>query len=90
MASARPYDDVLAVLATRRICWALHQATSGSTAGRAHDSGLDRHTEDLKQLVVYAPDTQVTEHSIKLGSGNLTAVTACGRALFWDSQTFAR
>ncbi len=52
--------------------------------------GLDRHTEDLKQLFVYAPDTQVTEHPIKLGSGNLTAVTACGRAPFWDNQTFAR
>ena len=52
--------------------------------------GLDRHTEDLKQLFVYAPDTQVKGHPIKLGSGNLTAVTACRRAPFWDNQTFAR
>jgi SnoaL-like polyketide cyclase len=44
--------------------------------------GLERHTEDLKQLFVYAPDTRVTEHPIKLGSGNLTAVTGVYEGTF--------
>jgi len=36
--------------------------------------GLERHIEDLKKLFVYAPDTRIEEHPIKIGSGNITAV----------------
>jgi hypothetical protein len=44
--------------------------------------GLARHTEDLKHMFVYAPDTRIKEHPIKLGSGNLTAVTGVFRGTF--------
>jgi len=40
-----------------------------------HTNGIDRHIEDLKALFVYAPDTAIKQHPIKLGSGEFTAVT---------------
>jgi hypothetical protein len=36
--------------------------------------GIDRHIEDLSKMFVYAPDTRIKEHPIRIGSGNLTAV----------------
>jgi hypothetical protein len=44
--------------------------------------GLARHTEDLKHMFVYAPDTRIKEHPIKLGSENLTAVTGVFQGTF--------
>lgn len=38
-------------------------------------TGLARHIEDLKTMFVYAPDTAIKEHPIRLGSGEWTAVT---------------
>ena len=38
-------------------------------------TGIERHIADLKALFVYAPDTQIKQHPVKLGEGNLTAVT---------------
>lgn len=40
-----------------------------------HTNGIDKHIEDLKALFVYAPDTAIKEHPIKIGSGEFTAVT---------------
>lgn len=36
--------------------------------------GIERHIEDLSKMFVYAPDTRIKEHPIKIGSGNITAV----------------
>lgn len=36
--------------------------------------GIERHIEDLKFMFVYAPDTQIKEHPVKVGAGNQTAV----------------
>jgi len=36
--------------------------------------GLERHTADLKAMFVYAPDTRITEHSVKIASGEWTSV----------------
>jgi hypothetical protein len=38
-------------------------------------TGIEKHIEDLKALFVYAPDTRIKEHPIRIGSGNITAVT---------------
>jgi SnoaL-like polyketide cyclase len=38
-------------------------------------TGIQRHISDLKALFVYAPDTQIKQHPVKQGQGNLTAVT---------------
>lgn len=36
--------------------------------------GIEKHIEDLKAMFVYAPDTRITVHSVKLGSGEWTSV----------------
>ena len=36
--------------------------------------GIDRHIEDLKAMFVWAPDTRIKEHPVKLGQGEWTAV----------------
>jgi hypothetical protein len=36
--------------------------------------GIDKHIEDLKAMFVYAPDTQIKEHPIRIGNGSWTAV----------------
>lgn len=37
-------------------------------------TGLEAHIKDLADMFVYAPDTRIEEHPIKIGDGNLTAV----------------
>ncbi len=44
--------------------------------------GLEVHTNDLKALFVYAPDTRITEHPIKIGSGEWTAVVGVMEGTF--------
>lgn len=36
--------------------------------------GIEKHIEDLKFMFVYAPDTQIKEHPIKIGAEKQTAV----------------
>lgn len=44
--------------------------------------GIEKHIEDLKMLFVYAPDTRVSQHPIRFGSGNMTAVTGVFEGTF--------
>jgi predicted ester cyclase len=37
-------------------------------------TGINRHIEDLKAMFVYAPDTSIKVHPVKIGSGDFTAV----------------
>ena len=37
-------------------------------------NGLDRHIEDLKAMFVYAPDTNIKVHPVKIASGEWTSV----------------
>jgi predicted ester cyclase len=37
--------------------------------------GIDRHTEDLKAMFVFAPDITIKVHPVRFGSGAWTAVT---------------
>jgi SnoaL-like polyketide cyclase len=37
-------------------------------------TGIETHISDLKKLFVFAPDTRIKEHPIKIGQGNITAV----------------
>jgi len=46
------------------------------------EQGLEKHIESLKAMFVYAPDTRVTEHPIKFGSGKYTAVTGTFEGTF--------
>ena len=44
--------------------------------------GLAKHIEDLKALFVYAPDTRIQVHSIKIGSGEWTSVVGVMEGTF--------
>jgi len=44
--------------------------------------GIEKHIQDLKALFVFAPDTRINEHPIRLGSGNVTAVTGVFEGTF--------
>lgn len=37
--------------------------------------GLDKHIEELKPMFVFAPDTRIKEHPIRIASGEWTAVS---------------
>jgi hypothetical protein len=37
-------------------------------------NGIDKHIEDLKAMFVWAPDTRIKQHPVKLGQGEWTAV----------------
>ena len=39
-----------------------------------HTNGIERHIEDLKAMFVYAPDTSIKVHPVKIGSGEYTSV----------------
>lgn len=38
-------------------------------------TGIERHIEDLKAMFVYAPNTNIKQHPIRFGSGNMSCVT---------------
>jgi SnoaL-like polyketide cyclase len=38
-------------------------------------TGIDKHIADLKAMFVYAPNTNIKQHPIRFGSGNMTCVT---------------
>jgi len=45
-------------------------------------TGIDVHIEDLKKMFVYAPDTRIKEHPIRIGNGEWTAVTGIMEGTF--------
>lgn len=44
--------------------------------------GLAAHTDDLKQMFVFAPDTKVVSHPIRIAQGNYTAVQGVASGTF--------
>jgi len=47
-------------------------------------TGIRKHIEDLSKMFVYAPDTRIKEHPIKIGSGNITAVMGVMEGTFTE------
>jgi len=45
-------------------------------------TGIDRHISVLKALFVYAPDTRIKQHPVRLGEGEWTAVTGVMEGTF--------
>lgn len=37
-------------------------------------TGIEKHIEDLEAMFIWAPDTRIKEHPVKLGQGDWTAV----------------
>ncbi|MEX6689195.1 nuclear transport factor 2 family protein [Danxiaibacter flavus] len=48
------------------------------------EKGIEQHIKTLDAMFVYAPDTRIKEHPIKIGSGNMTAVMG------WMEGTFTK
>ncbi|MEZ4224762.1 MAG: ester cyclase [Polyangiaceae bacterium] len=46
--------------------------------------GIDKHVEDLKAMFVWAPDTRIKEHPIKIGQGEWTAVVGVIEGTFTE------
>lgn len=47
-----------------------------------YTDGIDKHIEDLAALFVWAPDTRIEEHPIRIAMNELTAVTGVMRGTF--------
>ena len=50
--------------------------------------GIDQHTKDIFAMFVYAPDTRVTSHPIKFGSGQWTVSTGILEGTFTQPIPF--
>ncbi len=48
--------------------------------------GIDVHIQDLANMFVYAPDTRINVHPIKIGCGEWTAVTGIMEGTFTQSM----
>ena len=46
--------------------------------------GIERHIEDLKSMFVYAPDTRIQEHPVKIASGQWTSVIGVMEGTFTE------
>jgi hypothetical protein len=44
--------------------------------------GIEAHIDDLKAMFVYAPDTRIKEHPIRIASGDWTSVTGVMQGTF--------
>jgi len=46
--------------------------------------GIERHIEDLKSMFVYAPDTRIKEHPVRIASGEWTSVIGVMEGTFTE------
>jgi hypothetical protein len=50
--------------------------------------GIETHIEDLKKMFVFAPDTRIMEHPVRIASGEWTAVTGTLEGTFSEPMPF--
>jgi hypothetical protein len=67
------FDDLDCNVFTNQRWTELHRSHSHDIVVRWPDGhvakGLDKHIDDLKVMFVWAPDTRIKEHPVKLGQG---------------------
>lgn len=51
--------------------------------------GIERHIEDLKAMFVYAPDTRILEHPVRIASGEWTSVIGVMEGTFTEPMPTA-
>ena len=51
--------------------------------------GIQKHIEDLKAMFVYAPDTRIKEHPVRIGSGEWTSVIGMMEGTFTKPMSTA-
>lgn len=82
------FDELDFVVFTNQEWARLHESHSEDILVHWPDGsttkGIERHIEDLKKMFVYAPDTRIKEHPVKIGSGNLTAVMGVMEGTFTE------
>jgi len=49
--------------------------------------GIERHIEDLKSMFVYAPDTRIKEHPVRITSGEWTSVIGVMEGTFSEPMS---
>ena len=77
-ANIATFDTLDYVVFTQQQWERLHESHSQDVVVHWPDGhqtvSLQKHIEDLKAMFVYAPDTRIKVHTVKLGSGEWTAV----------------
>ena len=72
------FDELDYVVFTQQQWARLHESHSKDVVVHWPDghatNGIEQHIEDLKAMFVYAPDTRIKVHTVKLGQGEWTAV----------------
>jgi hypothetical protein len=72
------FDELDYVVFTGQQWTRLHESHSPGVIVHWPDGhetkGIEKHIEDLKAMFVYAPDTRIRVHTVKLGQGEWTAV----------------
>ena len=78
MANLANFDDLDYNVFTGQKWAELHRSHSQNITVHWPDGhatqGLDKHIEDLKAMFVWAPDTRIKEHPVKVAQGEWTAV----------------
>lgn len=74
----KTFDELDFVVFTNQEWTRLHESHSKDVKVNWPDGhstkGIDKHIEDLKAMFVYAPDTNIKVHPVKIGSGEWTSV----------------
>jgi len=77
-ANLENFDDLDYNVFTNQKWTELHRSHASSITVHWPDGhatqGIDKHIDDLKAMFVWAPDTRIKEHPVKLGQGEWTAV----------------
>ena len=72
------FDELDYVVFTQQQWTRLHESHSQDVIVHWPDGhftkGIEKHIEDLKAMFVYAPDTRIKVHTVKVGQGEFTAV----------------
>ena len=77
-AHLKTFDDLDYNVFTNQKWTELHRSHSQDVLVHWPDGhttkGIEKHIQDLSDMFVYAPDTRIKEHTVKLGQGEWTAV----------------
>ena len=72
------FDDLDFEVFTKQQWMRLHESHSNDITVHWPDGrttkGIEPHIEDLKSMFVYAPDTKIEQHPVKIASGKWTSV----------------
>jgi len=77
-ANLKTFDELDFVVFSNQEWTRLHESYSNDVKVNWPDghytNGIEKHIEDLKALFVYAPDTSIKVHPVRIGSGEWTSV----------------